>query len=221
MTANDIIAHDMDGTVIGQRASDGYINATAMCKAAGKLWADYRRQKGAQDFLDELARSMGIPIDLLVLTIMEGANDPRGTWVHPYVAIHSAHWLSPRFAVRVSKWVYHWSKDLQHAVGVLNKVAKDYLDQGYPPAWVRERIDGMLTRRELTDLWANGGALGRSHYGILTRMLRILSIGLGPAEHKELKGLTSRQNLRDNSTELELLFIRLGEQATIEIARAN
>src|SRR5262245_25963191 len=32
----------------------------------------------------------------------------QGTCVHPHVAIHLAQWLSPRFAVRVSQWVYDW-----------------------------------------------------------------------------------------------------------------
>src|SRR5262245_38113209 len=32
----------------------------------------------------------------------------QGTCVHPHVAIHLAQCLSPRFAVRVSQWVYDW-----------------------------------------------------------------------------------------------------------------
>ena len=36
-----------------------------------------------------------------------------------------------------------------------------------------------------------------------------------------MKGLSKRMSLRDHSTEVELLLTRLGERATIEIARAN
>ena len=32
----------------------------------------------------------------------------QGTWVHPQVAINLAQWLSPKFAVLVSKWVFEW-----------------------------------------------------------------------------------------------------------------
>ncbi len=32
----ELIAHEIDGSMIPQRSKDGYVNATAMCKAAGK-----------------------------------------------------------------------------------------------------------------------------------------------------------------------------------------
>ena len=32
----------------------------------------------------------------------------QGTWVHPYVAINLGQWLSPKFSVQVSKWVFEW-----------------------------------------------------------------------------------------------------------------
>ena len=31
-----LITHQVQNSIVEQRASDGYINATAMCKAAGK-----------------------------------------------------------------------------------------------------------------------------------------------------------------------------------------
>jgi hypothetical protein len=37
-----------------------------------------------------------------------GVKNEQGTWVHPQVAIHLAQWLSPTFAVKVSKWVFNW-----------------------------------------------------------------------------------------------------------------
>ena len=101
----DLIPHDYRGEIIAQRAKDGYINATAMCKAAGKAFADYFRTKTTHDFLTELSTSMGIPMDQLISTISTGPNELRGTWVHPQVSIHLAQWASPRFAVMVSQWV--------------------------------------------------------------------------------------------------------------------
>lgn len=99
---------NLDGEVVGQRAKDGCVNATAMCKAAGKLWGHYHENKTTKQFLVELERSIGIPMDLIVQPITTGANDLRGTWVHPHVAIHLAQWLSPSFAVQVSQFVYEW-----------------------------------------------------------------------------------------------------------------
>jgi hypothetical protein len=87
------------------RSSDGYINATQMCQAGGRLFADYKRLSQTQAYLQALSMSMGIPIDLLLTTISTGLNDYRGTWVHRKVAYHLAQWISPIFAVQVSNWL--------------------------------------------------------------------------------------------------------------------
>ncbi len=102
------VPHAYQGEVIEQRIGDGYINATAMCKAAGKLFGDYSRNASARAFLAELSSDMGIPISELVQSISGGIPQHQGTWVHPQVAINLGQWLSPRFAVQVSKWVYDW-----------------------------------------------------------------------------------------------------------------
>lgn len=103
-----LVPHSYQGAVIQQRINDGYINATAMCKAGGKLLNDYTRLNSTRDFLQALAGSTGIPVNLLVRTIATGPNEQRGTWVHPQVAIHLAQWVSARFAVKVSEWVFQW-----------------------------------------------------------------------------------------------------------------
>lgn len=97
-----------DNDVISQRITDGYINATAMCKAAGKKINDYGRLSTTQAFLKELSSETGIPASGLVQIIKGGNPQFQGTWVHPQVAIHLAQWLSPKFAVLVSKWVFEW-----------------------------------------------------------------------------------------------------------------
>ena len=188
---NELIAHDIDGAVICQRATDGYLNATAMCQAAGKLFGHYRENKQTRAFLEELKGSIGIPIDQLVVSVTTGENDVRGTWVHPYVAIHLAQWLSPRFAVQVSHWVYNWTADLRHAAGELQRLVDQYRAQRRSEEWISERIEGLMTRKELTDYWRSDGLLGRSHFGILTRLLQTRSVGMGP---KELRGIRAQKH---------------------------
>lgn len=103
-----LIEHEIQGNPVPQRQSDGYINATAMCRIAGKLWGHYRENAQSQAFLAALASDIGIPISELVKSVKGGDTRLQGTWVHPQVAIHLAQWLSPEFAVRVSRWVYEW-----------------------------------------------------------------------------------------------------------------
>ena len=104
-----LIKHEVENAIIPQRYSDGYVNATEMCKAAGKSFADYNRLIGTKDFMNALSGSVGIPTDLLAITINTGGNYSRGTWVHPQVAIHLAQWCSPEFAVAVTQLVLEWS----------------------------------------------------------------------------------------------------------------
>lgn len=103
-----LIQREANGSIIEQRTKDGYINASALCKAANKLWADYRRLGHTNDFLTALAADMGIPISELVHSVKGGDSNHQGTWIHPQVAIHLAQWLSADFAVKVTKWVYDW-----------------------------------------------------------------------------------------------------------------
>lgn len=108
--SQELIPHVLEGEIIQQRGYDGYVNATAMCKAAGKLWGHYAANSNSQAFIEELSADIGIPISELIQSVKGGSPDRQGTWVHPQVAIHLAQWLSPRFAVQVAKWVSEWMR---------------------------------------------------------------------------------------------------------------
>lgn len=98
------VTRHFNDVAIGQRA-DGYLNATAMCKAARKKWNDYSRQDGSDAFLNALSAKTGIP----VIERNQGLVQSRqgtGTWVHPQVAYHLAQWCSPAFAVQVTEWIH-------------------------------------------------------------------------------------------------------------------
>jgi len=103
-----IIPHHVDNQLIPQRSTDGYVNATAMCRAVAKQFFDYRRLGTTEAFLAELSGSTGIPVDLLIYTNTTGRNEERGTWVHPDIAINLGQWCSAKFAVAVAKWVREW-----------------------------------------------------------------------------------------------------------------
>jgi hypothetical protein len=103
-----LIERKHDGTLIRQRAKDGYVNATGMCKAANRPWSRYWDAKPSKDFAAALAADLGIPTTELIQSVSGGVPELQGTWVHPQVAIHLAQWLSPHFAVQVTQWVFEW-----------------------------------------------------------------------------------------------------------------
>lgn len=102
-----LIPHQVQGRVVQQRRKDGYINATAMCAASGKLFGHYNENKATTAFFRALEADIGIAISELI-QIVKGGDGIQGTWVHPKVAIHLAQWLSPEFAVKVVNWVHDW-----------------------------------------------------------------------------------------------------------------
>jgi hypothetical protein len=103
-----VIDRKAENEIISQRVTDGYVNATAMCKAAGKRWNDYYVLSTTKAFIVELSSVTGISGNGLIQSTIGGIPHLQGTWVHPQIAIHLAQWLSPKFAVLVSQWVMEW-----------------------------------------------------------------------------------------------------------------
>jgi DNA-damage-inducible protein D len=194
------------------------INALEVTTRPSKYWSDLRTKLIDEEGFFELSDKIGKfkmmaadgkmrPTDAvtvaIMLRVMQSIPSPK---VEPL-----KQWLAQVGYERLQE-VDDPSKALERLIGV-------YINQGRTPEWIRERIDGIITRRELTDEWKARGIKKSNHYLTLTRMLQIRSIGMGPKELREHKGLASDQSVRDHSTELELLFTRLGERTTIEIAQ--
>lgn len=95
------ITRSWNNTPISRRA-DGYVNATAMCKANGKRWSDFRESDRCNEYLEALETKTGISVFGLVQSKRGGLD--AGTWVHPDVATELARWISPAFSVFVNQW---------------------------------------------------------------------------------------------------------------------
>ncbi len=102
MTTQQLISRDFHGTTIRQR-SDGYLNATDMCKVNGKHFKHYMENQSTSEFINALSLKVGIPT-FKIIEIKLGRYG--GSWIHPKASIHLAMWCSPEFAVTVSEWVY-------------------------------------------------------------------------------------------------------------------
>ena len=63
---NKLEIRSWNGTRITRRTTDGYVNATAMCKANEKQWNDYYRTDRASLYLEALSSSTGFPVHELV-----------------------------------------------------------------------------------------------------------------------------------------------------------
>ncbi len=95
---------------------------------------------------------------------------------------------------------------------------EDYRRQGYSDSWINERMKSIKMRKELTDEWDRSGVHEPKDFAMLTNILTKAWSGMTTGEYKQYKGLT-KENLRDNMTNIELALNTLAEVATTEISR--
>ena len=95
---------------------------------------------------------------------------------------------------------------------------EDYRRQGYSDKWINERMRSIEMRKELTDEWQRAGITEHKDFAILTNVLTKAWSGMTTGEYKHFKGLT-KENLRDNMTNVELALNTLAEVATTELSR--
>ena len=119
-------------------------------------------------------------------------------------------WLAELGSMRVDQMI---DPELTFQMAV-----EDYRRQGYSDRWINERMRSIEMRKELTDEWHRSGIHEPKDFAILTNVLTKAWSGMTTGEYKRHKGLT-KENLRDNMTNVELALNTLAEVATTEIAR--
>ena len=97
---------------------------------------------------------------------------------------------------------------------------EDYRRKGYSDKWINERMRSIEMRKELTDEWQRSGITGHKDFAILTNVLTQAWSGMTTGQYKKFKGLT-KENLRDNMTNIELALNTLAEVATTEYSRQS
>ena len=95
-----------------------------------------------------------------------------------------------------------------------------YRSKGYDEAWIQKRLKGMQNRKQLTDIWKDGGITENKEYAILTNEIYKSWSGMSAKEYKEYKGLR-KESLRDNMSDIEVTLADLGEISTREIAKKH
>ena len=121
-------------------------------------------------------------------------------------------WLAKLGSERIDE-VFDPSVSIQRSIDM-------YRTKGFDEKWITERIKGIQTRKELTDVWKDGGITEDKEFAILTNEIYHEWSGMNASEYKSFKGL-KKENLRDNMSRIEELLSDLGEEATKELARKH
>ena len=121
-------------------------------------------------------------------------------------------WLAKLGSERIDE-VFDPSIAAQRAVDI-------YRAKGYDEKWIAKRLKGILDRKQLTDVWQEGGITDGKEYAILTNEIYKEWSGMTAKEYKEYKGLR-KESLRDNMDNLELILTDLSEETAKRLAEKH
>jgi hypothetical protein len=98
-----------------------------------------------------------------------------------------------------------------------DRMRREYARLGYTDAWTNERLKNIVVRDGLTAEWHERGAQEGRDFAKLTDTLSRGTFDITTAEHRQIKHITPRQNLRDSMTPLELALTSLAEVTATEL----
>jgi len=190
---------------------------TDLWRAAGsdpsKKPAEWLRSKAAVDFIASLASNLKVGIP--TLTKVRKGKHLAGTWAHWQAGMAYAEWINPTFHQVVNAGFLRWLEEERNPSLKLERGVKKLLSKGFTREWINTRLEGIVTRKELTDTMADHGCkqAGKLNpYVEATRSVTLAAIGQTPKEFRADKGLVKKSQLtRDAMTSRELMRIAFAE----------
>lgn len=124
------------------------------------------------------------------------------------------------FKLWLAKVGYDRVKEIENPELAQDRMKELYEKKWYSKNWIEKRLRWIAIRQELTDEWKKRGIKEWIEYSILTAEISKATFWITPNEYKKFKNLPEKSNLnlRDNMTDLELIFTMLWEKVTTEIS---
>jgi len=124
------------------------------------------------------------------------------------------------FKMWLAKVGYERINEMYDPELTIERAMNTYLQKGYSKEWINQRLKTIEVRKDLTDEWQRVGIKKRTDFAILTNEITKAWSGKSIKNYKKLKNL-KKENLRDNMTNLELIFNMLAEATTNEISKTE
>jgi hypothetical protein len=153
MITNQIMQRTFMESKISQRTKDSYFNATELLAVYNnnsetqKVFAEYWSNKSTKEFINELEKDIFLNIgnsphleshtklenNPIVLPKCYETKRGKGgaTWMHPYLLVDFAMWLSPQYKLQMIKWVYDNLIDFRNQAGDYYKEMCDSICKKY------------------------------------------------------------------------------------------
>ena len=129
---NEIIFQDINdqysyglymGITVMIMKSNGYINGTKLCVASKKDLFDWKRLKSTKEYIQYIENELtGENRSPLFITISDGDNEFRGTYLHKDLIVDLCSWISPEFKYKVQSIVNEYViKQFRQEIDTINE----------------------------------------------------------------------------------------------------
>lgn len=227
---------NVDGFEFQYKDND-YINLTKMCKQAGRKFNHYFRTQPTKEYLSVVEAETNVVVADLIEKRVGGVPTEQGTYGHPLVAIHLAQWLSPEFALAVTKLMQSYLKaDVTLATDILDRATPEQVNaQGQQLAnvlvekadektegHIQARLNTKNTNRELNRALADCPNVSRAVFSMAQNSIYNASYGKTLKSLKKERGLVKKDDsIRDTLTTKELVHLAFCESMSADVLDSN
>lgn len=192
------------------------VSLTDLWKEAGsdlnKKPAEWLRSDSACDFIDTMSTILKSGKSHLI-KIKKGKGG--GTLAHKNVALAYAKWLDPKLHILVNEVFFERIEEEKNPELAIDRVVRTYEKQGKDKTWIASRVDGRIKRNFFTAKLSEHGVTGDGYKNCTNAVYNGLFGGTATVV-REKKGLTTKDNIRDNLSIVELAAISLSEALSME-----
>ncbi|MCE7039183.1 KilA-N domain-containing protein [Dyadobacter sp. CY312] len=204
-----------------RKDKDGNVCLTDLWKLAGsddnKKVQKWMRQEQAIGFCRALMGLLKVDLKSLLKT---KAGKNGATWAHPQIALEYAQYLDPNLGVVVNQNFLERIEEEKNPDLIGERYLKTWKKKGKSDDWSVKRLKGISTRNQFTSaLKAHG--VERDGYRNCTNAIYNPLYGGTSNVVREKKGLTEKDNIRDNLSDIELTAIDLAEMLATENIKKN
>jgi len=157
MITNQIVKRQFMSSEVSQRTKDSYFNATELLSIyndrtnSSKRFKDFWENKNTKEFLLELESELGIyngGESAHSKTYQTTRGKGGATWMHPYLYVKFAMWLSPKFELQIIKWVYDNLIEFRNTAGVDYKEMSASVQRNYT-YFYNKKPDPLVYQKEI------------------------------------------------------------------------
>lgn len=143
-----------------------------------------------------------------------------GTYAHRQIFLEYAQYLDADLAVFVNEVFFERIEEEKNPDKIVDRAISTYGKKGMSAEWITKRLTGKGVRNEFTSTLKKHGVVGDG-YKRCTNAMYIELYGKEASEVRQTKGLSKKDNIRENMSLLELQSIAFAETMAMDDIEKN